>query len=437
MHPKGDSAPGLLFADDQGVIYDHQYLEMAAFDGVRVVAPGPEDLISLPSLSKLFYLPQCPPIGYDRRKRKFVTLTHTHVDGRRIRCHAVAAFMEPGYARTLLPAAESKEKNYTLPMWAYSAVGSMGEEYAVCGFQVEDNQTWNPENYDDRTLPGAVESMSRQHRKNRLLRHLADCAMNNHCFAAKNLFWRRWEAPIPVSRACNASCLGCISLQQDPSCQASHRRISFRPTVNEIVDLAAPHLEGASGAIVSFGQGCEGEPLTEADLIAQSVAQMRKLTAKGSINLNTNGSMTAKVLNIVDAGLDCIRISMNSVRPELYHAYYRPKGYTFDDVVETVSRCAERNVYTMINYLIFPGITDQEDEMTALFRLVRETGVNFIHFKNLCIDPYWYLSSMKSRGDSPPVGIKEAARRIKQEFPRVEIGYFNQPGFRVKRTTAG
>ena len=312
----------------------------------------------------------------------------------------------------------------------------MGDEYGVCGFQVEDNQTWNPENYDDRTLPGAVESMFKEHRKNRLLRHLADCAMNNHCFAAKNLFWRRWEAPIPVSRACNASCLGCISLQQDPACQASHRRISFRPSVSEIVDLAAPHLESAPGAIVSFGQGCEGEPLTEADLIAESVAQMRKTTSKGSINLNTNGSMTAKALNVVDSGLDCIRISMNSVRSELYHAYYRPKGYTFEDVVRTISHCVERNVYTMINYLIFPGITDQEDEMTALFRLIRETGVNFIHFKNLCIDPFWYISSMKDRGNSPPVGIKEAARRIKREFPQVEIGYFNQPGFRVKRTTA-
>jgi molybdenum cofactor biosynthesis enzyme MoaA len=163
---------------------------------------------------------------------------------------------------------------------------------------------------------------------------------------------------------------------------------------------------------------------------------MRKRTSKGSINLNTNGSLTGKALNVVDAGLDCIRISMNSVRPELYHAYYRPKGYTFEDVVRTISSCVERNVYTMINYLIFPGITDQEDEMTALFRLIRETGVNFIHFKNLCMDPFWYLSSMKNRGNSPPMGIREAARRIKREFPQVEIGYFNQPGFRVKRTTA-
>ncbi len=51
-------------------------------------------------------------------------------------------------------------------------------------------------------------------------------------------------------------------------------------------------------------------------------------------------------------------------------------------------------LYVMINYLVFPGITDTPEEMEALRKLIRQTGVNFIHLKNLCIDPQVYLQAM-------------------------------------------
>ena len=88
----------------------------------------------------------------------------------------------------------------------------------------------------------------------------------------------------------------------------------------------------------------------------------------------------------------------------------------------------------MINYLIFPGVTDQQEELETLFDLIRKTGVNFIHFKNLCVDPDLYLKAMRDRGDSPSVGMKRASTRIRQEFPELQIGYFNQPGFKARKT---
>ena len=80
----------------------------------------------------------------------------------------------------------------------------------------------------------------------------------------------------------------------------------------------------------------------------------------------------------------------------------------------------------MINYLVFPGITDQDVEIKALKELIRSTGVNFIHFKNLNIDPQLYLERMpgpKSKG----IGMKQVVKILKVEFPSLEIGYFNQP----------
>ena len=83
-------------------------------------------------------------------------------------------------------------------------------------------------------------------------------------------------------------------------------------------------------------------------------------------------------------------------------------------------------LYTMINYLIFPGISDQEDEIEALSKLIISTGVNFIHFKNLNIDPELYLNSMPLT-DSPAKGMKKMSEIIKKNFPDIKLGYFNQP----------
>lgn len=230
---------------------------------------------------------------------------------------------------------------------------------------------------------------------------------------------------MPVSRTCNASCLGCLSLQPDPSFEASHDRISFTPAKEEIVALGVKHLKEAPDPILSFGQGCEGEPLMEHRLIAESIEEIRKQTHRGTINLNTNGSRPRRVREIALSGLDSIRISLNSARPDLYHAYYRPKNYRFTDVVESIALSKDLGLYTMVNYLVFPGITDQREELNALKDLVETTGVNFLHLKNLCIDPDLYLSRMpgpKGKG----IGMRQMVKVLREEFPALQLGYFNR-----------
>jgi pyruvate-formate lyase-activating enzyme len=311
-------------------------------------------------------------------------------------------------------------------MWAYTAVGFRNDTYWSAAFRIEYNHKWDPRNYDDAELIPAIKAFRKERPKGRFLAHLIDCATKNHCFAAKNLFLKRWEAPLPVSQLCNASCLGCLSLQPDSSCDASHERISFRPEKQEVVALAVAHLNQAEDAIVSFGQGCEGEPLTEYRLIADSIEGIRGRTARGTINLNTNGSSPERIRRIAECGLDSIRISLNSAQHDLYQAYYRPKGYDFRDVVASISLSVEMGLYTMVNYLVFPGITDQEAELDAVKNLIRETGVNFVHLKNLNIDPQLYLEKMPAQA-SPGMGMREMVNILREGFPDVELGYFNQP----------
>jgi len=416
----------MLYADSRGRVYEHPYYRMVGFSGnIPMHVPG-DDLIPMPKFSKLFFIPECPPIGLDPATGKFRTVRKVDTGGSKVPCTAVATFLEPGYVRSFLPAAEYSSKPYILPMWAYTAVGFRDGRYWAAGFQIEYSSRWDPRHYDDRKLIPAMGRYQRKYGSGPLVAHLVRCATDNHCFAAKNLFLRRWEAPLPVSRGCNAECLGCLSLQSPGRGEASHCRIAFRPSQEEIVSLAVRHLEQAEEGIVSFGQGCEGEPLTESELIAGSIREIRRRTDKGTINLNTNGSDPVRVRLLAESGLDSIRISMNSARPELYRAYYRPRGYDFPEVVEAVALSRELGLYTMINYLVFPGITDQEEEVEAMGALIRETGVNFIHFKNLNIDPPLYLEKMpKVKG--PGMGMKRMKDILQERFPDLKVGYFNQP----------
>jgi pyruvate-formate lyase-activating enzyme len=417
--------PAMLYADSEGRIYEHPHYGLVGFSGNTLSPLRGEDLLPMPEFSKLFYIPDCPPIGLDLHTGKRRIVSEAEVDGALRKCYAVAAFLEPGLVRTHLPAVDYGFKSYTLPLWAYTAVGFKDDRYWTAAFRIEYSHRWDPRNYDDRRLIPAIRDFQRDFPSGPLMDHLINCATVNHCFAAKNLFLERWEAPLPVSQGCNAACLGCLSLQPDESCQASHHRISFRPSREEIVSLAVRHLNQAPEAIVSFGQGCEGEPLTEYTLIAECIKEIRERTDRGTINLNTNGSWPERVRLIAESGLDSIRISLNSARPDFYRAYFRPRNYGLEDVAASISLSRGMGLYTMVNYLVFPGINDQEEEIEAMIKLIKRTGVNFLHLKNLNIDPRLYLDHMPWV-TSRAVGMKEMVDTLKRECPNLETGYFNQ-----------
>ena len=410
--------PNLLYADAKGNVFDDPGFSMAVFDGKDIMKPHKDLLIPLPDYSQLFTVPNCNPIGWNKSKKKFDTAN---------KMNAVSAFLTPGYIRLYHPA-YSEKKDYTLPLWAYSAVGFLVDKYYAPAILIDDCNRWNPKNYDDRTLVPEINKFKKKYKTNRLIKHLSNCAVNYHCFAAKNLFLQRWEAPLPVSRGCNSQCLGCISKQEKGAFKASHDRISFKPSVKEIVEIAVPHLNTAQEAIVSFGQGCEGEPLTEYKLINDAIIEIRKNTTNGIIHLNTNGYCPEKVSMLIDAGLDSIRISLSSARERLYNAYYQPKDYNFKDVIDCIAMCSKRGIYTTINYLVFPGITDEADEWKSLKEIIVKTKPHVIHFKNLNIDPHFYLKKMKEAGGgrSKLIGIYRVIENIQKQFNRIKLGYFNK-----------
>ncbi|MEA3466517.1 MAG: radical SAM protein [Thermodesulfobacteriota bacterium] len=414
-----------------GEVLEHPELLMAGMNGMTVCQPSVDELIPLPEGSRLFTVPKTPPIGFDIQNGRFVTAEHLPRSWGGDKVEAVCAFMAPAYTRTLLPAAKYHKKRETLPLWAYTAVGWCAEEerFYVAASQVDRNVQWQPHRFDDREVAPGVERYLAQYPDNRLLQQLSRCALDYHCFAAKNLFLGRWEAPLPTSPVCNARCLGCLSYQAEENecCPSSQERLTFVPTVQELCETAIPHLQQAENAIVSFGQGCEGEAIMQADTICEAVAQMRRETSRGTINFNSNCSLPDKVDQLAKAGLDSIRVSLNSLREPLYSAYYRPRGYQFNDVLESIRRAKDNGLFVMLNYLVFPGITDQQQEIDALVKVIDHGQVDLIQMRNLCLDPVMYCQAMSVAGVSDDaIGMKNMLDQVKDRVPKIQYGYFNR-----------
>ncbi|MGA1876273.1 MAG: radical SAM protein [bacterium] len=421
--------PSLVVSDESGRIYDHPFLKLSARSGHTFLKPEQEHLIPLPFGSQLFSMPGRIPLGWDKQKKDFVACDSMVLSGKERRCFPVAAFPAPGYLRTLLPATiQSKTSPPTLPLWAYTAVGWKDGKFWITALQIDPNPHWHPRYFqNDQRVARSVQAFLQKKPHNRLLQQLSRCALEYHCFAAKNLFLKRWECPLPTSPVCNSRCLGCLSLQPGECCPSSQERIQFVPTVDELIEVAVPHL-GVKDGIVSFGQGCEGEPLLQAETLIQTIQQVRTKTRQGIINLNTNGSLPDRAEAIIRAGLDSIRVSLNSLNPTAYEHYYRPHGYAFEKVMETVKRAKKRGIYTSINLLIFPGITDRQREFERLCRFIKDSRIDLIQMRNLNIDPDLYLERVRpeeSEGELIP--LWKIVEILKASFPKLRMGYFNQP----------
>ena len=420
-----EEIPSLVFSDPEGNILDHPHLKMAGMSGHTPMVPSPDELVPLPFGSTLFFMPGRIPVGWDIRQNRFIPCSDTPSGTDVYHCSAVAAFLPPGYVRTLLPARHCRKKAPTLPLWAYAAVGWRDNRFWAAGIMVDSNPHWDPKYFqDDAGLADLVKKALEEKPKNRLIRHLARCASEYHCFAAKNCFYRRWELPLPTSPGCNAECLGCISLQPASLCPAPHERINFVPSVDEICEITIPHLEYAEDPIASFGQGCEGEPILQADVIKAAVEGIRSNTPKGIINLNTNGSKPETISQLCRSGMDSIRVTLNSPDPLIFSAYHRPIGFSLNEIKRSLILAEEAEASSAINLLVFPGITDREEERDRLINFIRETGIDQIQMRNLNIDPDLYLRAIKTKGERYPL-LKWMAD-LKEVFPQISFGYFNR-----------
>ena len=179
----------------------------------------------------------------------------------------------------------------------------------------------------------------------------------------------------------------------------------------------------APEGIVSFGQGCEGEPSLSADNIVEGIKIIRGKTALGQININTNAGYTDGIKKIVDAGLDTMRVSIISGLSDTYNAYYKA-NYQIENVKESIKYAKEKGVYVSLNMLFFPGLNDREEEVVGWKEFLTETKVDMIQLRNLNVDPNAFLKIMPVR-KGEMIGAKAFIDNIKASFQDVVVGSFS------------
>ncbi|MFI5313335.1 MAG: radical SAM protein [Candidatus Dormibacteria bacterium] len=387
----------------------------AARSGRALVAIAPDDLLALPEEATLTHLPGRRPLAVDSDGAAVA------VDGDWL---AVAAVLPVGHLRTLLPATERTSGARRLPLFGYTAVVEHGGDLMCAALRTDAFDWWQPANFERPDLGAAVQQARQAMPGNRLVDHLANCALVNRCYTAQNTFHRRYEGALPASPACNADCLGCISLQTDGEVPAPQQRMSFAPTADELVAIADWHLAGPDAAIVSFGQGCEGEALTRDDALVEATRRIRELHPSATIHINTNGSKPHVLERLVDAGLNSVRISAISFNDSIFRPYYRPIGYGLDDVIACGALVHERGGQVCLNLLTFPGVSDVAEEVDATVRACRAMGVDQVQWRSLNVDHDWLLDVL------PPlpsgVGMRAAYQRVRDLLPGVEHGNFTR-----------
>ncbi|HEV2583499.1 MAG TPA: radical SAM protein [Ktedonobacteraceae bacterium] len=409
--------PYLIYCTPGGEIREERHLRALAFDHQPLTSA---DLLPLPDGVTLSMMPDRLAVGLNAGG-KAQSIPQS-------RGWAAAALLPIGYTRTHLPAYEKVPGTEPLPFFGYSAVAGMHGRLYVAAVQTDDPHKWHPRAFPKRDLARLVREKQSAFPTNRVVAQHAHCALDYACPTASNLFFGRWEMAIAVSPGCNARCVGCISKQEEEDLISPQDRLTFIPTIGEIVEVAVPHLEQAEEAIVSFGQGCEGEPLLQYRRIEQAIREIRARTGRGVININTNASNPRWLQRLYDAGLDTLRASTISGHDETYTAYYRPIGYRFEDVKESLKRARDAGVYSSINLLCFPGMIDREREVEALIAFIKETGLRLIQLRNLNIDPEVLLPRMpalESMGRA--VGMRALIELLRKEAPEVEIGNFSRP----------
>ncbi len=418
-------SPYILYSDGKGNIFEDTSLYVTGRSGWDALPVPSEDWIELPDGGSLYELPGRRGIGIDVKTGEMRLCD---------KGFAVAGFIPPAHTGLYLAAYETEKEAPTLPLFCYTAAGWHDNKFYVPAVRIEQDVRQESEGYDNDKIKTGAEYLLQSYPHNRLVKHLMEnCCMTYNCPAARNFSLSRWECPVPSSPACNANCIGCISFQpQEESIPSTQDRLTFKPSPEEIVEFTVPHLQTAPYPIVSFGQGCEGEPLLMWETIRASITEMRKHTDRGSININTNGSKPEAVKALCDAGLDSIRVSTNSARKNIYEAYYRPNNYQFEDIVESLKVVRSYGGWASINYFVFPGMTDSVEEYEALRKLIIETDLTMIQWRNFNIDPDWYLGKIGVTETGEFLGVKQLMELIHEEFPKLKFGYFNPPIERIK-----
>ena len=122
--------------------------------------------------------------------------------------------------------------------------------------------------------------------------------------------------------------------------------------------------------------------------------------------------------------MDSIRVSLFSAIAENYNWYHRPEGYLLADVKESLQYATKAGLMVSLNYLFYPGVSNQSLETKALYEFIAETDIQQLQLRNLNLDPE-KLAEKVIQEELPTV--LQWLTGLKKKFPKLLIGNYSRP----------
>ena len=375
--------------------------------------------LPLPPGTDVVHLPGRNGIGLDRTGRP-----RELGQGR----FGVAAILPVGYLRMSLPAYIDDLGTPPLRPRAYAAVAADANGQLVVSAVALDADAGSVDGRSAPDLAARITATQRAHPSSRVLRQLARCAKEYRCRAAANAFIGRHDCALPIAAPRNERPLDVLVLHDDADASPSEPA-AFRPSPEELADLASRHLEGG-GTVVAFGRACEGEPLLAVRVVEQAIVAIRERTRVGTIHLETNGSAPVALRRLCDAGLDSVAIRIASAAAETYEAIHRPDGFRFADVRASLAHAIAGRVSVALRVLALPGLTDRERELDALVGLAGDLPAGgSIVLSDLSSDPQRALRITPSA--EAPIGMDRLLDRLRTDAAHLRIVALPRPLVRL------
>ena len=291
--------PALLFADPSGRCYEHPRLLATVRSGRRGCSLPPEPGVPLPEGGRLCTCPAAGRWGWTRRPASWCSCPRSQVGRRRFVPDAVGA-LAPARLDADLPPRRGAQADGA----GASAVGVHRGGWVGRGRPGRLGAAHRPAHA---LGPGALLHAGARRRgceaRARRTRRTGCCGSSRPARWSIAASPRRTSSTagtrgrIPVSTMCNAALRG---LHLRPARGRARRRRTSGwttdPRAEEMARVARgpPAARAGPRAMVSFGQGCEGEPLTRWRVIAEAIRlHPRAQTAGARCNINTNGRLTA------------------------------------------------------------------------------------------------------------------------------------------------
>jgi len=186
---------------------------------------------------------------------------------------------------------------------------------------------------------------------------------------------------ISLTEVCNMACTYCVTSLSD------HRRIPDELSADQMLGLVRMLKEHAGIEKVRL---TGGEPLLYPNLIPV-ISGIREMGI-GNIGMTTNGQLLAKkVKALVEAGLQNVNLSLDSLEPEKFKRLGRVGK--LHKTLEGIEECMKIGLRVKVNMVVVKG--ENEDEIVNMLEYGVRLGVEIRYLELMAMGPLYKKDDFK------------------------------------------